>query len=35
MDAISETVASIRPGQMMEILASMKVSLQYTNTYSG
>lgn len=26
MDAISQTVASIRPGQMMEILASMKVS---------
>lgn len=25
MDAISQTVAGIRPGQMMEILAAMKV----------
>lgn len=30
MDAISQTVASIRPGQMMEILGSMKVSPYYT-----
>lgn len=29
MDAISQTVASVRPSQMMEILGSMKVSHYY------
>ena len=32
MDAISQTVASIRPGQMMEILSSMKVILNVATT---
>ena len=35
MDAISQTVAGIRPGQMMEILSSMKVgALVATNKCS-